>query len=112
MTTTKTMTEATQQIVKAHIRGGGPVEENPMQPSIAIADKVRTLQGQNLYNQGNVTRTDNVRPPQRTFRNRNTEGGPPEGMPRGGPQGGGLPGGKPPRGGLLGGGNPDDNNCQ
>ena len=28
MTTTETMTEATQQIVKAHIRGGEPVEEN------------------------------------------------------------------------------------
>ena len=44
MTTTETMTKATQQIVKAHIREGGPVDENPMRPSIAIADQVRTLQ--------------------------------------------------------------------
>ena len=30
MTTTKAMTETAQQIAEAHIRGGGPVDENPM----------------------------------------------------------------------------------
>ena len=43
------MMAATQQIMEAHIRGGGPVDENPMRPSSAIVNEVRTLQGQNLY---------------------------------------------------------------
>ena len=68
MTTTETMTEAAQT-TEAYVRGGGPTEENPMRPSSAIASEVRTLQGQNLYRQGSLTRTDNVRTPQRTFRN-------------------------------------------
>lgn len=50
MATTETMIAATQQIVEMHIRGGGPTEKNPMQLSTAIADEVRVLQGQNLYN--------------------------------------------------------------
>ena len=60
MTITETMTEATQRTTEAYLRGGGPVEENPMRPSCAIASEVRTLQGQNLYGQGNTTRTDNT----------------------------------------------------
>ena len=109
MTTTETMTKATQQLVKAHIRGGGPIDENPIRPSPAIVSEVRTLQGQNLYSQGNLTRTDNVRSPQRTFRSRNPggepskggppRGGPPERAPRRDPPGGDPPGGEPVRGG-------------
>ena len=30
MTTTKTITEATQQMVEAHIKREGPADENPM----------------------------------------------------------------------------------
>ena len=54
MTTTETATATmTQQTVEALMRGGGPVQEdNLMQPSVAIADEVRNLQGQNLYGQG------------------------------------------------------------
>ena len=52
MTTTETAT-MTQHTVEALLRGGGPVQEdNPMQPSAAITDEVRNLQGQNLYGQG------------------------------------------------------------
>ena len=52
MTTTETAT-MTQHMVEALLRGGGPVQEdNLMRPSAAIADEVRNLQGQNLYEQG------------------------------------------------------------
>ena len=52
MTTTKTAT-MTQHTVEALLRGGGSVQEdNPMRPSVAIADEVHNLQGQNLYGQG------------------------------------------------------------
>ena len=63
MTTTETMTEATQT-TEAYVRGEGPTDENPMRPSSAIASEVRTLQGQNFYEQGNLTRADNVWSPQ------------------------------------------------
>ena len=59
MTTTETITEAAQT-TEAYVRGGGPADENPMRPSSAIASEVRTLQGQNLYRQGNLIRTDNI----------------------------------------------------
>ena len=95
MTTTETMTKAAQT-TEAYVRGGGPADENPMRPSSAIASEVRTLQGQNLYGQGNLARTDNVRTPQRTFGNRNSRGGPPGGdLPRRDPPGGGPPEGNP-----------------
>ena len=94
MTTTEVMTETAQQTVEAHIRGGGPTDENPMRPLSAIASEVRTLQGKNLYGQGNLTRTNNIWSSQRTFGNRNPRGGPPGGdPPRRDPSGGGPPGG-------------------
>ena len=114
MTTTEVATETAQQIAEAHIRGGGPADENPMQPSPAIASEVRTLQGQNLYGQGNLTRTDNIWSPQQTFGNRNPRGGPPGGDPprRNPPEGGGLPGGNSPRAGSPARRDPDDDDCQ
>ena len=89
ITITETITETAQQTVEAHIRGGEPANENPMQPSPTIASEVRTLQGQNLYGQGNLTRMNNVQSPQRTFGSRNLGGG---------PRGGGPPRRDPPRG--------------
>ena len=68
MTTTETIIEAAQT-TEAYVRERGPVDENPMRPSFAIASEVRTLQGQNLYGQGNLIRTDNVQTPRRTFGN-------------------------------------------
>ena len=54
----------TQQMVEALMREGGPVQEdNPMQPSAAIADEVQNLQGQNLYGQGGGEPPDDFRPP-------------------------------------------------
>ena len=113
MTTTETMTEAAQT-TEAYVRGGGPAEENPMRPSSAIASEVRTLQGQNLYGQGNTTRTDNTRPAPRAFGDRNSGGGPPGGGPPGrasrrDPPGGSPPGGNSPRGGSPARRDPDDN---
>ena len=59
MTTTETAT-MTQHTVEALLRGGGPVQEdNPMRLSVAIADEVRNLQGQNLYGQGGGKPLDN-----------------------------------------------------
>ena len=108
MTTTETMTEAAQT-TEAYTRGGGPIDENPMRPSSAIASEVRTLQGQNLYGQGSLTRTDNVWSPQQTFGNRNPRGGPPGGdPPQRDPLRGGPPGENPPRGGSPARGDPDD----
>ena len=112
MTTTKTMMVAMQQIVEVHIKGRGPANKNPMRPSPTITNKVRILQGQNLYSQGNITRTDNVQSPQRTFGSRNTGGGPPGReppgrMPRREPPGGDPLGGRP-----VGGGDPDNDDCQ
>ena len=100
MTTTETMTEAAQ-MTEAYLRGGGPVEGNPMRSSSAIASEVRTLQGQNLYGQGNTTRTDSTRPAPRAFGSRNSEGGPlgggpSERAPRRDPPGGSPPGGNSP----------------
>ena len=117
MTTTATMTKAAQQAAEAYIRGGGPIDENPMRPSSAIASEVRTLQGQNLYSQGNLTRTDNVQSAQRTFESRNPGGGPPEGgppgrAPRRDPPGGSPPGGNSPRGGSPDRKDPDDDDHQ
>ena len=98
-----------QQTTEAHIRGGGPADANPMRPSSTIASEVRTLQGQNLYGQGNLPRTDNVRSPQRTFGNRNPRGGPPGGdPPRRDPAGGRPPGGNSSRGGSPARRDPDD----
>ena len=115
-TTTKTMTKTTQQTVEAHIREGGLADENPMRPPSAIASEVRTLQGQNLYSQGNLMRTDNVQSPQRTFGSKNPEGGPArERPPRGGPSGRAPrrdpPGGDPSGGGLIEGRDLDNDNC-
>ena len=108
MTTTETMNEAAQT-TEAYVRGGGPAKENPMRPSSAIASEVRTLQGQNLYGQGSLTKTDNVWTPQRTFGNRNPREGPPGGdPPRRDPPGGGPLGGNPSRGGSPARGDPDD----
>lgn len=78
------MIEATQQIVEAHIKKGGPANENPMRPSTAIADQVKTLQGQNLYSRGETLRPDNACPLQKAFGNRNQGRGPPRGGPLGG----------------------------
>ena len=108
MTTTEAMTKTAQQTVEAHIREGGPIDENPMRLSSTIASKVRTLQGQNLYGQGNLTRTDNIRSPQQTFGNRNPRGGLSEGdPPRRDP-----PGGNSPRGGSPARRDPDDEDRQ
>ena len=65
MTTTETATATmTQQTVEALMRGGGPVQEdNLMRPSVAIADEVRNLQGQNLYGQGGGDPPDDFQPP-------------------------------------------------
>ena len=117
MTTTTTMTEAAQQTAKAYIRGGGPIDENLMQPLSAITSEVRTLQGQNLYSQGNLTRTDNVQSAQRTFGSRNPGGGPPGGGPPGRVPRRDPPEGSPSRGNSSRGGSParrdpDDNNRQ
>ena len=117
MTTTATVTKAAQQTAEAYIREGGPIDENPMRPLSAITSKVRTLQGQNLYSQGSLTRTDNVQLPQRTFGSRNPGGGPPEGGPPGRAPRRDLPGGSPPKGNSPRGGSParrgpDDNDCQ
>ena len=60
MTTTEVTTEVAQQVTEVHIRGGGPTDANLMRPSSAIASEVRTLQGQNLYGQGNLLRVNNV----------------------------------------------------
>ena len=103
MTTTETTTVTmTQQTVEALMRGGGPVQEdNPIQPSAAIADEVRNLQGQNLYGQGGGEPSDDFRPLARTFgtgRRPGGGGGPPGGGRRlGGPPGppGGPPDGPP-----------------
>ena len=113
MTTTETTTEIAQQTAEAYIRGEGLADENLMRPSLATTSKVRTLQEQNLYGQGNLTRIDNVWSPQRTFGSRNPgggpsrgglpEGGPPEGAPRRDPLGG-----DPPGEGPIGGGDPDN----
>ena len=92
--------------MEAYLRGGGPIEENPMRPSSAIASEVRTLQGQNLYSQGNTTRTDNTRPAPRAFGNRNSRGGPPGGGPPGRAPERDPPGGSPPGGNLPWGGSP------
>ena len=111
------MTEAAQQTAEAYLRGRGPVDENPMRPSFAIASKVRTLQGQNLYSQGNLTRTNNVQSAQRTFGSRNPEGGLPGGGPPGraskrDPSGESPLGGNLPRGGSPVRKDPDDDDQQ
>ena len=94
MTTTETAT-MTQHTVEALLRGGGPVQEdNPMRPSVAIADEVRNLQGQNLYGQGGGEPPDDFRPPARTFGTGRRSGGG-GGGPPGGPSGGRHPGGPP-----------------
>ena len=117
MTTTKTMTEIAQRTTKAYLKGGEPVEENPMRPSSAIASEVRTLQGQNLYGQGNMMRTDSTRPAPRAFGNRSSGGGPPRGgppgrAPRRDPLRGSPPGGNSPQGGSPARRDLDDDDCQ
>ena len=87
-----------------------------MRPSSAIASEVRTLQGQNLYGQGN-TRADNTQPALRAFGNRNSGGGPPRGgpperAPRRDQSGGSPPGENLPQGGLLARRDPDDDDRQ
>ena len=117
MTTTETITESAQRTTEVYLRGGGPVEKNPMRPSSAIASKVRTLQGQNLYGQGNMTRTNSIQPAPRAFGNRNFGGGPPGGgplgrAPRRDPPGGSPPGGNSPQGGSPARRDPDDDDYQ
>ena len=105
MTTTETAT-MTQHTVEALLRGGGPVQEdNLMRPSVAIADEVHNLQGQNLYGQGGGEPPDNFRPPARTFGTGRRLGG-----GGGGPPGGRRPGGPPSPPGGPSGGPPGNNN--
>ena len=88
VTTTETMSKATQT-TKAHDRREGSAGVNPIRPANTIANQVRTLQGQNLYEQRGTPRPDHTRLPQRTFGNRHQGHGPPEGNPpaRGPPEG-------------------------
>ena len=103
----------TQHTVEALLRGGGPVQEdNPMRPSVAIADEVHNLQGQNLYGQGGGEPPNDFQPPAWTFGTGRRLGGG-GGRPPGGPPGGRRPGGPPgslrgPPGGPPGGNNNRD----